>query len=209
MISNESTDQGARAAEGTSGTAVDDRQLVRDAKAGDLAAFEELTRRYQGKIYGLLYNMTSNKEDAEDLTQEVFVKAFQSLKHFKGKSSFYTWIYRIAINKAINFLKKRKRRAGISLDDVDSGIERDRAYVEYVSSNSTRRDVSVHELQEKLNKALMTLSDNHRTVVVLHDVQGVPHEEIARMTGCSCGTVRSRLFYARQQLQVELKDYIG
>ena len=209
MISDGSTEKDARGAEGSSESVVSNKELVRQAQAGDLGAFAELTHRYQGKIYGLVYNMTSNKEDAEDLVQEVFIKAFQSINRFRGKSSFYTWIYRIAINKAINFLKKRKRRMGYSLDDVENGIERDPAYVELVSTKTPRRDVSIHELQEKLNKALMVLSEKHRTVVVLHDIQGIPHEEIAKMTGCSPGTVRSRLFYARRQLQVELKDYIS
>jgi RNA polymerase sigma-70 factor (ECF subfamily) len=187
----------------------DDMELVHRAKQDDLGAFGELVRRYQGKIYGLVYNMTSNREDTEDLVQDIFIKAHKSLAKFREKSSFYTWIYRIAINKTINFLKKRKKRRGYSLDDVDSGIERDPDYVEFATrARSTRRDVSIHELQGRLNDALMKLSDKHRTVVVLHDIQGVPHEEIARMTGCSQGTVRSRLHYARQQLQVELKDYM-
>ncbi len=185
----------------------DDRALVASASQGDLGAYDQLVRRYQARIYGLVYNMTSSKEDAEDLVQDVFVKAFSSLKGFRGTSSFYTWIYRIAINRTINFLKKRKKRQALSLNDVDEGVERDPAYVELSARESPARDTSLLELQEKLNKALLTLSEKHRTVVVLHDIQGLPHEEIARMTGCSEGTVRSRLFYARQQLQGELAEF--
>ncbi len=185
----------------------DDRALVASASQGDLGAYDQLVRRYQTRIYGLVYNMTSSKEDAEDLVQDVFVKAFSSLKGFRGTSSFYTWIYRIAINRTINFLKKRKKRQALSLNDVDEGVERDPAYVELSARESPARDTSLLELQEKLNKALLTLSEKHRTVVVLHDIQGLPHEEIARMTGCSEGTVRSRLFYARQQLQGELAEF--
>lgn len=185
----------------------DDRDLVAKASQGDLAAYDELVRRYQTRIYSLAYNMTSSKEDAEDMVQDVFVKAFSSLKNFRGTSSFYTWIYRIAINRTINFVKKRKRRQAMSLDDVDGGIERDPAYVELSARESPVRDASLGELQEKLNKAILTLSEKHRTVVVLHDIQGLPHDEIARMTGCSEGTVRSRLFYARQQLQGELAEF--
>lgn len=185
----------------------DDRTLVEQARRKDAAAFDELVRRYHGKIYGLIYNMTSNKEDTEDLLQDVFVKAYSSLDRFRGTASFYTWVYRIAINHTINFLKKRKRGAAVSLNDVDQGVERDPAYVELSARESPVRDASLSELQEKLNKALQTLSEKHRTVVVLHDIQGVPHDEIARMTGCSEGTVRSRLFYARQRLQAELAEF--
>ena len=185
----------------------DEKDLIRRAQQGDVEAYDVLVRRYQGKIYALAYNMTSNKEDAEDRVQDVFIKAFHSLRHFKGESSFYTWLYRIAINRTINFLKTRKNRITLSLNDMDSGAERDPAYVELRARESPIRDVSLIELQEKLNKALQTLSEKHRVVVVMHDIQGVPHEEIARIMGCSQGTVRSRLFYARQQLQKELKDF--
>ena len=187
--------------------AIDDRTLVAQASRGDLAAYDQLVRRYQTRIYSLAYNMTGNKEDAEDMVQDVFVKAFSYLKSFRGTSSFYTWIYRIAINRTINFLKRRKKKQAVSLNDVDEGVERDPAYVELSARESPVRDASLTELQEKLNKALLTLSEKHRTVVVLHDIQGLPHDEIARMTGCSEGTVRSRLFYARQQLQGELAEF--
>ncbi len=191
------------------GEEVPDKDLVIASQQGDLQAYSELVRRYQGRIYALIYNMTSNREDAEDLVQDVFVKAHKSLPRFQGKSSFYTWIYRIAVNRTINFVKKRKKKMALSLDNVDMGIERDPAYVELSSKRGPRRDYSVTELQEKLNVALQTLSEKHRAVVVLHDIEGVPHDEIARMTGCSPGTVRSRLFYARQKLQVELKDFMS
>jgi RNA polymerase sigma-70 factor (ECF subfamily) len=152
--------------------------------------------------------MTSNHEDAADLTQETFVKAYQSLKSFKGQSGFYTWVYRIAVNKTINFLKKHRKRKHTSLNDVDSNIERDPDFVALVSTDTPRRDVKLTELQKKLNEALQTLSEKHRLVVVLHDIDGLPHEEIARITKSNVGTVRSRLFYARQQLQAALSDYL-
>ncbi len=186
---------------------VPDQQLVARARRRDRAAFDELIHRYQGKIYSLVYNMTGNKEDTEDLVQDVFVKAYASLKYFLGQSSFYTWIYRIAINRSINFLKKRKRREAVSLNDVDEAVERDPAYVELSARESPFRDATLSELKERLNNALQTLSEKHRTVVVLHDIQGVPHDQIAKMTGCSEGTVRSRLFYARQRLQAELSEF--
>ncbi|MEM7391721.1 MAG: sigma-70 family RNA polymerase sigma factor [Verrucomicrobiota bacterium] len=186
---------------------IEDNVLVERSKDGDIFAYDELVQRYQGKIYSCVYNMTSNNEDAEDLVQDVFIKAFESLKKFKGKSSFYTWIYRIAINRTINYVKKRKRKQALSLNDDDLGIERDEAYIELSSKRSPMGDLTITELKEKLNMALQTLSDKHRTVVVLHDIEGVPHDEIAKIEGCSPGTVRSRLFYARQQLQAELAEY--
>lgn len=186
---------------------IDDRALARRACAGDDGAFETLMQHYHGKLYGLVYNMTSNREDTEDLLQEVFAKAHASLPRFKGKSSFYTWVYRIAINRTINHLKRRRKRQALSLDGLDGAVERDRTYVELSSRESPFRDVGLSELQEKLNSALQTLSEKHRTVVVLHDIQGIPHQEIAKMLGVSEGTLRSRLFYARQQLQVELAEY--
>jgi RNA polymerase sigma-70 factor (ECF subfamily) len=186
---------------------VPDRELVARAQDGDLAAYDELVGRYQGKIYSLLYNMTGNKEDAEDLLQAVFVKGYTSIGKFRGKSSFYTWIYRIGVNRAINFLKRRKRKSALSLDNIDLGVERDPAYVELSAKESPFRDATLSELQQKLNEALQTLSEKHRAVVVMHDIQGIPHEEIAQMLGCSAGTVRSRLFYARQSLQTELSEF--
>ncbi len=185
----------------------DDLVLVKRAQGGDVSAYNELMARHQDKIYGLIYNMTGNRQDAEDLLQEVFLKGYKVLKRFKGKSSFYTWIYRIAINRTINFRKKRQRRAALSLHEMDGAVEADPAYIELSSKESPFRDASLSELQEKLNAALQTLSEKHRVVVVLHDIQGVPHEEIGKMLGCSSGTVRSRLFYARQQLQAELSEY--
>ena len=188
---------------------VDDRALVRAAQRGDVGAYDQLMQRYQGKIYGMIYNMTGNRQDAEDLVQDVFLKGFRVLKRFKGKSSFYTWIYRIAVNRTINYIKKRRNRSALSLHAMDTAIEADPAYIELSSRESPARDAGLTELQEKLNTALQALSEKHRTVVVLHDIQGIPHEEIARMLRSTSGTVRSRLFYARQQLQSLLTEYVS
>lgn len=185
-----------------------DEELVLKAQTGDLHAFDELVERYHGKIYGLTYNMTSNREDAEDLTQEVFVKAFEALPRFKGKSSFYTWIYRIAVNKTINYRKKRTRKRAISLDQFDQDIKTDEIYQELTTKGSPLRNMSLSELQIKLNGALQNLSEKHRTVVIMHDMEGIPHEEIAKVVGASVGTVRSRLFYARRQMQAELSEFV-
>jgi RNA polymerase sigma factor RpoE len=187
---------------------VEETDLVKRAKKGDLAAYDDLVRRYQERIYATIYHMTSNHEDANDLAQEAFIKAFQALRSFKGGSSFYTWVYRIAVNKTINFLKQRKNRTQMSLDDIDFNAEHDPDLVALISEKTPRREVGLAELQEKLNAAMQKLSEPHRLVVTLHDVQGLSHEEIAEIMDCNVGTVRSRLFYARQQLQAYLSDYL-
>jgi len=196
------------AAPATAPVPVEEMDLVKRARRGDLAAYDELVRRYQERIYATVYHMTANHEDANDLAQESFIKAFQALRSFKGGSSFYTWVYRIAVNKTINFLKQRKNRAQMSLDDLDFNAEHDPDLVALISEKTPRREVNLAELQEKLNAAMQKLSEPHRLVVTLHDVQGLSHEEIAKIMDCNIGTVRSRLFYARQQLQAYLSDYL-
>jgi len=186
----------------------EESELVRRARKGDLQAYDDLVKRYQERIYATIYHMTSNHEDANDLAQESFIKAFQALKSFKGGSTFYTWIYRIAVNKTINFLKQRKNRTHMSLNDIDFNAEHDTDLIALISDNTPRRAAGLTELQKKLNEALLKLSEPHRLVVVLHDVQGQSHEEIAEVMNCNIGTVRSRLFYARQQMQAELADYL-
>jgi len=183
-------------------------ELVRRARKGDLQAYDDLVKRYQERIYATIYHMTSNHEDANDLAQDSFIKAFQALKSFKGGSTFYTWLYRIAVNKTINFLKQRKNRTHMSLNDIDFNAEHDTDLIALISEKTPRRDAGLNELQKKLNEALQKLSEPHRLVVVLHDVQGQSHEEIAKVMDCNIGTVRSRLFYARQQLQGFLNDYL-
>jgi RNA polymerase sigma-70 factor (ECF subfamily) len=188
--------------------APDDAALVNAARKGDMHAYDQLIQRYQERIYATIYHMTSNHEDANDLAQETFIKAYSALKSFKGDSSFYTWVYRIAVNKTINFLKQRKNKISLSLNDLDYQVENDPDLVAFVSDKTPRRDVALTELQEKLNTAMQKLSEPHRMAVTLHDVQGLSHEEIAEIMDCNVGTVRSRLFYARQQLQAYLSDYL-
>jgi RNA polymerase sigma factor (sigma-70 family) len=186
----------------------DERMLVHCAQKGDLAAFDELVRRYQERIYATIYHMTANHEDANDLAQESFIKAYQALKSFKGDSGFFTWLYRIAINKTINFLKQKKNRTHLSLNDLDFNAEHDPDLVSLISEKTPRREINLVELQERLNTAMQKLSHVHRLVVTLHDVQGLSHEEISKIMDCNTGTIRSRLFYARQQLQAHLSDYL-
>jgi RNA polymerase sigma-70 factor (ECF subfamily) len=186
----------------------DDLELVRRTRLQDASAFEELVRRYHGKIYGLVYGMVSNREDAEDLTQEIFIKAWKALPLFREQSSFYTWLYRIALNGAINFRKKRRRRQSVSFEEFDPDIKQAESYKEFSSKGSVLRKMSLSEFQERMNRALLRLSEKHRAVVVMHDVQEMPHAEIAQIMHCSEGTVRSRLFYARKRLQAELSEFI-
>jgi RNA polymerase sigma-70 factor (ECF subfamily) len=187
---------------------VDESELILRTRQGDLEAYDDLVRRFQERIYATIYHMTANHEDANDLAQETFIKAFQAISSFKGDSSFFTWIYRIAINRTINFLKQRRNRSHMSLNDLDLNAEHDPDLVALVSDKTPRRDAGLAELQEKLNAAMQRLSETHRLVVTLHDVQGLAHEEIARIMDCNVGTVRSRLFYARQQMQAYLSDYL-
>lgn len=186
----------------------DDLTLARRAQDGDAVAYDTLMRKYQQRIYATIYNMTSNHEDANDLTQETFIKAYQALKSYKGDAGFYTWLYRIAVNKTLNFLKQRKNKLHMSLNDLDFNVENDPDLVALVSEKTPRRDADLTELQEKLNAAMQKLSEAHRLVVTLHDIQGLSHEEIGKIMECNPGTVRSRLFYARQQLQAILNSYL-
>ena len=185
-----------------------DGELVARTQAGDARAFDELVVRFSPRLYGLVYNMTSNHEDTNDLLQEIFAKAYRSIKGFQGKSSFYTWMHSISVNMAINFLKKRGRRMTMSLDDVDNGIANDPDFIEATSARDPRHQANLGELQKKLNEAMMKLSHQHRAVVTMFDIQGIPHAEIAKILKVSEGTVRSRLFYAHRQLQNYLQEFI-
>ncbi|MEO0416328.1 MAG: sigma-70 family RNA polymerase sigma factor, partial [Verrucomicrobiota bacterium] len=135
-----------------------------------------------------------------------FAKAYQSLHKFKGKSSFYTWLYAIATNMTLNFLRKRNRRKSMSLDDVDNGIANDPDFIEATAKMDPVREASINELQKRLNEAMQKLSEKHRVVVTMFDIQGLPHTQISQILGVSEGTVRSRLHYAHKELQTHLSD---
>ena len=186
-----------------------DEILVQRSKDGDLTSFEELISRYEGKLYHMIFNKTRHEEDARDLLQETLVKAYESIHTFQEKSTFYTWIYRIAKNKTINHLKKKKRRVGYSYDDVDSGVLSDPGFVDTAFKSNPRRFSNINELHGQLNHAMLKLSDDHRAVVKMFDIQGMHHAQIAKVLNVSVGTVRSRLYYAHQQLQGDLKEFEG
>jgi RNA polymerase sigma factor (sigma-70 family) len=188
---------------------ISDEDLVARTQGGDPRAFDSLVRKYSSRLYGLVYNMTSNHEDTNDLLQDIFSKAYRSIKGFRGKSSFYTWLHTIATNMTINFLKKRSRSYRMSLDDMDSGVHNDPEFIELTSGPDARREVNLKELQQRLNEAMMKLSNDHRAVVTMFDIQGMPHAEIGKILGISEGTVRSRLFYAHRQLQNYLQEFLA
>lgn len=183
-----------------------DQELVARARQGDTRAFDSLILKHGDKLYGLVYHMTSHKEDTHDLLQEIFARAYQSLGKFRGQSTFYTWIYQIAVNLTLNFLKKRKRRAGLSLNRLDDSAFDDAAFTDSTLLGNPERTSNLKELQVRLNLAMQKLSEPHRMVVTLYDIQGLPHAEIARILKTSEGTVRSRLHYAHLQLQSILQE---
>jgi RNA polymerase sigma-70 factor, ECF subfamily len=185
----------------------EDHELVAHTKSGDASAFDQLVIKYTPRLYGLIYNMTANHEDTNDLLQDIFSKAYKAIRGFRGKSTFYTWIHSIAVNMTLNFLKKRGRRFQLSLDDVDASIQNDKEFLEATATSSPVREADLSELQRRLNEAMMKLSDDHRAVVTMFHVQGMPHAEISKILRVSEGTVRSRLFYANRQLQNYLDEF--
>ncbi len=188
----------------------EDLDVVRRVQAGDVGAFDRLIVKYRGRIYGVVYNLTSNREDAADLTQDTFIKAFQSINRFQGQASFFTWIYRIAINSTLTHVRKNRSRSFFSLESINSEEPVSQEIIAALTDKTgADRDTHVRELQEKLNEAMQKLSINHRTVVTLFEIDGLSHQDIAEVMNCSVGTVRSRLHYAKQLLQAELQQYIG
>jgi RNA polymerase sigma factor (sigma-70 family) len=186
-----------------------DLEIVRLVQGGDVAAFDRLITKYRERVYGIVYNMTSNREDAADLTQDAFIKAFQSIHRFSGQSSFFTWLYRIAVNSTLSHLRKARLRSFFSLERIDSEEPVSKEIIAALTDKTgADRDTYVRELQEKLNDAMQKLSIKHRTVVSLFEIDGLSHQEIADVMDCSVGTVRSRLHYAKQLLQSELQPYL-
>ncbi len=186
----------------------DDLAIVQKVQVGDVDAFDELVTKYRERIYAVVYNLTSNREDASDLTQDAFIKAFQSIGRFKGKSSFFTWLYRIALNTTLTHLRKNKLRRFLSFEKM-SEEDHSAGFIDQLKTDSdSDKNTLMNELQEKLNDAFQKLSVKHRTVITLYEIDGLSHKEIAEIVGTSVGTVRSRLHYAKQFLQAELKDYV-
>ncbi|HTB81554.1 MAG TPA: sigma-70 family RNA polymerase sigma factor [Opitutaceae bacterium] len=185
-----------------------DWTVVQQVQAGDVAAFDRLILKYRERLYSVIYNMTANREDASDLAQEAFIKAFQSINRFQGQSTFFTWLYRIAVNSTVTHLRKNRLRTFFSLEKITEEGKTSEILSALTDQSGAERGAFVKELQEKLNEALQKLSINHRTVVTLFEIDGLNHTEIAEVMNCSVGTVRSRLHYAKQLLQAELHSYL-
>ena len=186
-----------------------DAVLVQQVQAGQQKAFDLLVAKYQRRIYRLVLRFIRDPALAEDVAQETFLRAYRAIGQFRGDSQFYTWLYRIAVNLALNFIKQRKRRAGagtLSLDDIDTAAERDPDYLERAGRHTPDQSAHWSEVQRRIHEALGTLTEKHRAVVVMHDLQGLPHDEVARILRIPTATVRTRLFYARKQLQGELRE---
>jgi RNA polymerase sigma-70 factor (ECF subfamily) len=183
-----------------------DRELVHNARRGDKEAFRELVERYQRKVVSVALGMVHNREDAIEIAQETFVKAFENLSRFKGDSSFYTWLYRIVVNRAIDFQRRERRRPTVGFDE-QSGLEMeyDDSFKEERSTDPFQR-VQAHEVGERVSAAIGELTPDHKAVILLREVEGLSYEEISRVMRCSKGTVMSRLHYARKKLQQKLKD---
>jgi len=185
-----------------------DRAIVQQVQGGDVAAFNRLILKYRERLYSVIYNMTGNREDTADLAQDAFIKAFQSINRFQGQATFFTWLYRIAVNSTVTHLRKNRLRTFFSLEKVIEEGKSAEIIAALTDKSGAERGTFVKELQEKLNDALQKLSINHRTVITLFEIDGLSHAEIAEVMDCSVGTVRSRLHYAKQLLQAELQPYL-
>jgi RNA polymerase sigma-70 factor (ECF subfamily) len=167
-----------------------DLKLIRLSQAGDTEAFGELVTKHRSKIFTIAYRMVSNEHDAWDLTQEAFLKAWQSIHRFEGRCSFYTWLYRLTMNVTICSLRRKEQRQDVELSDA------------IPSSLPCPSVIYQHsEIRDRVNSALARLSQDHRAVVVLKELEGLQYHEIAEILNLSIGTVMSRLFYARKHLR--------
>jgi RNA polymerase sigma-70 factor (ECF subfamily) len=187
---------------------VSELDLVKRCQQGDTTAFDELVTRYRTRIFGMIYNMVHSEQDAWDLAQDSFVKAWKSINRFRGKSSFYTWIYRIVMNVTIDWLRKKQvKGAGTEFDDAIQLKEVDPA-----SKTVPRAEPMPHqqlerqEIRARIDQAIAQLSPEHRAVILMKETEDMQYHEIAEALGCSIGTVMSRLFYARKKLQHLLRD---
>ncbi|HWR16756.1 MAG TPA: sigma-70 family RNA polymerase sigma factor [Terriglobales bacterium] len=181
--------------------------LVNAAKAGDMGAFEDLVRRYDRNVFRIAQHITQNREDAEDVVQDAFLKAFQNLGQFQGQSKFYTWLVRIAVNEALMKLRKRRPERFVSLDE-DVKTEEDSMPREIADwSPNPEQQYNQAELKDILGKTIQGLPAGFRTVFVLRDVEGLSTEETAEALDLSIPAVKSRLLRARLQLRERLNKY--
>ena len=185
-----------------------DQELVEKAKAGELKAFEELMNKYERKVYGIAYRMTGNREDAEEVLQEAFLSVYKSLGRFKGKSSFSTWLYRIAVNAALMKLRKKKIDT-VSLDEPVVSDDGDRLIREAVDWTTPEELVERKRLMEVISEAIDSLPETYRVIILLRDREGLSNSEVARVLKTSVPAVKSKLHRARMHLRNRLAEHLS
>jgi RNA polymerase sigma-70 factor (ECF subfamily) len=189
--------------------AVDDHDLVLAARKGDRDAFRTLFERYHRRAYALALGVLRHSDDALDVVQDAFVKAHKYLDKFEGNSSFYTWLYRIVMNLAIDHLRKHRRVKPVEFDEAR--LEEDHSddgLLPRILGGNPGRALLDKEIRRRIDAALDELSDNHRAVLVMRELEGLSYEEMAQAMGCSKGTIMSRLFHARRNMQKRLLDLL-
>lgn len=184
-----------------------EEELISKARQGDQDAFAQLLELHQGKVYGLTLRLTNSPEDAMELTQETFFNAWRGLPKFQGDSKFSTWLYRLATNVTIDFLRKEKRRRSVITTSLSVGEDDDQRVLEIPDHRFTpQSEAERHELQQAIHRGLAQLSDEHRQVLVLRELNGLSYMEIAQVLGLEEGTVKSRISRARMALRRVLAE---
>ncbi len=187
--------------------ALDENELIHRCQKGDLAAFDDLVRLYEKKVYNLAYRMSGNHDDANDLSQEAFLRVFQSLKDFRGQSSFSTWLYRVVSNVCLDELRQRGRRPTISIDEPVSSDKGETMQRQLADTAPPPDELAERrEVREVVQSCIEELSEEYRVVIVLRDLQDLSYQEIAEVLDCSLGTVKSRLNRARLALKERLSQ---
>lgn len=182
----------------------DDDLLVKRSRNGDLDAFEELVKRYEGKVYTVAYRFMGNHADASDLAQDAFIRAYQALPSFRGDASFATWLYRIVSNVCRDEIRKQQRHKKVSLDEVMLQPGGNPSLM--AAEMSPEESAETNEIQYMVQKQLNSLSGDHRLILVMREIQGLSYEEIASSLDCTLGTVKSRLNRARQTLRQKMLE---
>ncbi len=185
-----------------------DAELVQAILEGDPSAYRGLVERYQGRVYALICGMVRDKEEARDLTQDTFIKAYKNLSRFRLESSFYTWLYRIGMNVAIDHIRKMKKRQHEAFDEGIAARDADGSIAAAHDRGNPDKALGRRQLNEQIFDALDKLSPDHRQVVLLREIEGLSYKEIAETMDIAEGTVMSRLFYARRKLRDVLKEHL-
>jgi len=186
-----------------------DQQLVLRAQRGDKRAFELLVLKYQRKLGRLLSRWVRDPAEVEDVTQEAFIKAYRALPGFRGESAFYTWLYRIAINTAKNYLAALGRRAPTTTGFDNEEAEGFEDAEQLRDSNTPETELEGKQIAAVVNKAMEALPEDLRTAITLREIEGLSYDEIANVMDCPIGTVRSRIFRAREAIATELRPLLG